>query len=444
MWNVRQQQFRGNTTQTCMWKDVSFNSWIHHHNELTSYLKAINKLDLPSQIAVTSRILYKHKNQMRRDKPFQLIERASKLAKRFVNTGILAHLESYSGIITEMKQCKGSLTKDVCVPSMEYTSFLIELIYATYKLIPCIIDSCEQAHIYLDSHMRYGFFVSFNLFAMASVSRLWSIFKAAKEYTRLVFTIIKDITTNCYTNGFSCCPEIQTILRCDLETKNSQAGSQSCDEEELVGGDGVGSESQELIKPLAEDLGESISRSSIKFPFTDPTSESVVAQVESMSSVNQNDYQCRELPTDTVAFASPGEIDGLGHLQMLKDESKESSYNNKSSTGKVGNMTEGSNKRQIITLGIFRSKRFHHLTPYPTTNAVARSFKIPFHRYKGVRSLQIMRKCYKIIKEQARSLKRVEDVREALVVSASKQETLYLIMRLRKLLEGRDENDLFA
>jgi len=217
--------------------------------------------------------------------------------------------------------------------------------------------------------------------------------------------------------------------------------------------DGVGSECQELIKPLGEDLGESISRSSIKCPVIDSTSESVVAQVESMSSCsnesknhdNQNDYQSRELPTDTtVAFVSSGEIDGLGHLQMLKDESKESSYNNKSSTGKVGNMTEGSNKRQIITLGIFRSKRFHHLTPYPTTNAVARSFKIPFHRYKGVRSLQIMRKCYKIIKEQARSLKRVEDVREALVVSASKQETLYLIMRLRKLLEGRDENDLFA
>ena len=40
--------------------------------------------------------------------------------------------------------------------------------------------------------MRYGFFIHFNMFAIASVARIWFAFKQALEYMDAVYVILKE------------------------------------------------------------------------------------------------------------------------------------------------------------------------------------------------------------------------------------------------------------
>merc|ERR1712126_472774 len=110
------------------------------------------------------------------------------------------------------------------------------------------------------------------------------------------------------------------------------------------------------------------------------------------------------------------------------------SGNNKSSINNTCNTRKANNVRKV-KIGSFRSIRPHRLVPYPSTS-LSRSFNIHSvgKKYIGVRNLTVMRKYYKLIRRQTRKLEFVSEVRHALNNSASKQETIYLIMRLRKLL----------
>ena len=413
MWNKRGNQFAKSTETICMWKDSNINSWLLHNTHLHHHLKSLNKLDLPAQLAILSRILYKHHNQMRRDKPFQLLKRAHKLATRYLDTGIISHLKTYIDIIGGLKKYKNDLAKDVKIPSEAFTCFLVECVYSTNQLLPSITDACEKAYLSLDAHMRHGFFVSFNLFAVATVSRVWSIFKSIKECTNLLFQVLKDVTMTCYPEGFMCSEEVQEILRGELES-DKPVGVPTAETLEAI----VGLETS-LPAPgsiVVEDLGEVISRSSLQCK---SSCDNIASSPEAKASpISQNTHI---VPNDSVnlTVTDPAET----CCNPVKNSVKRN--------------------RQVVRLGTFRSKRYHHLVPYPTSNAVARSIKRPFYQYIGVRNMKVMKKCYKIIRKQARELNCVEDVREALVRSASKQETLYLIMRLRQLLKGCKENELF-
>ena len=44
--------------------------------------------------------------------------------------------------------------------------------------------------------MRYGFFIHFNMFAIASVARIWFVFKQALEYMEAVYVILKEALEN--------------------------------------------------------------------------------------------------------------------------------------------------------------------------------------------------------------------------------------------------------
>merc|ERR1712168_1797616 len=116
---------------------------------------------------------------------------------------------------------------------MEFTTYMVETVYATYQLIPKVIAACEQAHVYLDSHMRYGFFVPFNLFALSSVSRLWAMFKAIGECTRSIFQSFKNITS-IYSSPFSCPLDTHRILELGLDMVEDSAKPSDGDEDKSV------------------------------------------------------------------------------------------------------------------------------------------------------------------------------------------------------------------
>ena len=40
--------------------------------------------------------------------------------------------------------------------------------------------------------MRYGFFIQFNMFAIASVARIWFSFKQALEYMEAIYVVLRE------------------------------------------------------------------------------------------------------------------------------------------------------------------------------------------------------------------------------------------------------------
>jgi len=423
MWNVRKKHYDSTKASSiCMWKDVKFPAWIQHYGNLVSHLKLVDKLDLSSQVAVMSRILYKHKNQMRRDKPFQLMRRVVALASRYVGTDLIKHLKTYIHLLETVKRNKSVLSKDVTIPSREFTCFIIELLYATAKLIPPIIEACKQAYIYLESHMGYGFFVAFNLFGISSVSRLYNIFKALERYTKVLFEMFKDIILTCYGDLSSVPVNIETILKKGIDSVNVSGNVEkesllSIREVSTHDGCSQGSSFELRLASMSgmnEDLGESISRVSIKSNY-----DNVYQQ-----NLSFKDEKCFQEESCSVKKVFNAEEEKINVEKMKKRK------------------FHGARK-QNICLGLFRSERYHRLVPYPTTS-ISRSINIPIscYRYIAVKNLKTIRSGYRIIKNQVMSLMKVEDVQQALCYSASKQETIYLIMRLRKLLKVKEDEEI--
>ncbi|XP_012556692.2 nucleolus and neural progenitor protein isoform X1 [Hydra vulgaris] len=193
-WNQRLLEFNGQKADKVLWKDANLCKWEPFYKDLSNLLNSLRKQSLEIQSAIISRVLYKHQNQMRRDIPFQYFKKVSILLLRLIKENLLFKMTEYLQILSPMYSKKEkSFDKEVLIPSKEYTAYIFERILGCSKLSVQILICCQKAFLLLDSHIRHGFFVSFNLFGIASVSRIWTICLDYINNLKLVFNTLKGI-----------------------------------------------------------------------------------------------------------------------------------------------------------------------------------------------------------------------------------------------------------
>lgn len=472
-WNERVKLYKENIHVRCLWKDANIDAWEECCNHFKSYVKCIEKLEIDSQNAIISRIIYKHNNQMRRDKPFQLFKKVNQLACKYCDVKLIQNLLAYQNILMAIKSKRTSLTKDVGIPAKEFTLYVMELIIGSYHLAAKLVEACQQAFMSLDAHMRYGFFVSFNFFAIASVSRLWSVFKEVQHLLKLIFDLFKQILQDCHNS-----PELLIIdlekpdnvnATKEIEDKNigeavlrslekigqkkeieneENIVSQNSIQKKVTGiedvGEAVVRKRDDDNKTMAnlneiitkeEDIGEIVTmKSEFLHPDREPAKENLT---ETEKALLKEFNELETLQKNVLSFVNKKTEDDLvtsGKLEVntllnTRNVGIVKSYELKSCNQK------SPFKRKLcpLKLGTLRTIRYKGLIPYPTTS-LKRAFNTMHTRHVSQRSLEKISKSFKIIRKKAHNLQDVDEVRYALTQSACKQETIYLVMQLRKLL----------
>lgn len=192
-WNDRFYEFKEEKVSQVLWKNVETDKWVYFHDRISRDLKRLSKLDVALQVAILSKIVYKHQNQMRRDKPFQYFKKVNGLARRYNEMDIVPMFLFYQDILKILKTSSASVVNQVEIPRKEFTCYIMDRLLGASKLAVHIQVVCQKAFIYLDSHMRHGFFVPFNLFGLASVSRIWMLLKDVIQVLKMLYLVMKEI-----------------------------------------------------------------------------------------------------------------------------------------------------------------------------------------------------------------------------------------------------------
>jgi len=219
-WNNRHLSFDGELKTDVLWKDSKTDHWLKLRDNLCKYIGHMATLSFKSESEILKRILYKHENQMRRDKPFQYVKKVERLSARYVNMELLSSLKSLHQITNDLKNTSRNLTLSqyVSIPTYELMKYTLEKVIGGIHLSAIIISKCQEAAQYLYAHMKYGFFVQFNTFAIAAVSKLWCLYKELFLILKELYEVIHEALVVFFTEPFEYPLEMENLIDTNIQS----------------------------------------------------------------------------------------------------------------------------------------------------------------------------------------------------------------------------------
>ncbi|RDD40108.1 hypothetical protein TrispH2_008740 [Trichoplax sp. H2] len=143
------------------------------------------------EMAILSKICYRYKSQLRRDKHYQYLKKVERLTKRLYNLRMKSTLNNFLTCITSLRELPKSTDWNLSVEFPSYSLMqltaqqLQNAVYLISKIQEAVIQTFMYPHIC--SQLSMGLFIQFNLLAAAIVSRL-----------RNCLTELIDITIQAY------------------------------------------------------------------------------------------------------------------------------------------------------------------------------------------------------------------------------------------------------
>ncbi|EDV19510.1 uncharacterized protein TRIADDRAFT_62052 [Trichoplax adhaerens] len=134
------------------------------------------------EMAILSKICYRYKSQLRRDKHYQYLKKVERLTKRLYNLRMKSTLNNFLTCITRFKK---RLYKRLCIRYGKISN-LITIFFNVFFGFSTVIRSLTKIR-HICSQLSMGLFIQFNLLAAAIVSRL-----------RNCLTELIDITIQAY------------------------------------------------------------------------------------------------------------------------------------------------------------------------------------------------------------------------------------------------------
>jgi len=219
-WNNRHLSFDGELKTDVLWKDSKTDHWLKLRDNLCKYIGHMSTLSYKSESEILKRILYKHENQMRRDKPFQYVKKVERLSARYVNMELLSSLKNLHQITNDLKKTSRNLTLSqyVSIPTYELMKYTLEKVIGGINLSAIIISKCQEAAQYLYAHMKYGFFVQFNTFAIAAVSKLWCLYKELSLILKELYEVIHEALVDFFTETFEYPLEMESLIDTNIRS----------------------------------------------------------------------------------------------------------------------------------------------------------------------------------------------------------------------------------
>ncbi|XP_066936370.1 nucleolus and neural progenitor protein-like [Clytia hemisphaerica] len=118
-----------------LWKDAKVETWRFHWRKLCITLKEMKSLSLKDEVSTLSKIVYKHHNQMKRDKSFQLLKKISTLSQRFQTMELFPQLNKYQDILNSFLKRKALISNKLLIPKEEFTIIIVEQLLGAVKLL---------------------------------------------------------------------------------------------------------------------------------------------------------------------------------------------------------------------------------------------------------------------------------------------------------------------
>ncbi|XP_062503182.1 uncharacterized protein LOC134180112 [Corticium candelabrum] len=133
-----------------------------------SYLKRVNNQCLRLEIKIMGRLLYRNKNQHRREKEFQKLQKLHKLAKRVSDSPAI---DTINKLLKQMiKHLVNKSDSDITEENL--TKVLAD--FTSYaELIKHAISFCQDAYCGIARQLSMAWFVPFTLTMVAAISRIW-------------------------------------------------------------------------------------------------------------------------------------------------------------------------------------------------------------------------------------------------------------------------------